>query len=135
MSLLPCCRYYPAGIVQTQRPVFVCLYCLGLQIAGSASRVFRLRGHLCVYFRYGLVTCSSPFTVTLSIGFRDLVTLLPAIQATGLLAFTLTGLSPVEHTSLGWTHNLVRNFNTWGYLYQNNKTPFYWALFYYKLNE
>ena len=52
---------------------------------------------------------------TLSIGFRDLVTLLSAIQATGLLAFTLTGLSPAEHTSLSWTHNLVRNFNTWGY--------------------
>jgi len=47
--------------------------------------------------------------MTLLIGFRDLVTLLPAIQATGLLAFTLTGLSPVEHTSLSWTHNPVRN--------------------------
>ncbi len=115
MPLLSCCRYYPAGIVQTLRPVFVCLYCLRLQIAGSASRVFRLRGHLCVYFRYGLITCSSPFMMTLLIGFRDLVTLLPAIQATGLLAFTLTGLSPVEHTSLSWTHNMVRNFNTWGY--------------------
>ncbi|MBU4450085.1 MAG: hypothetical protein KKE35_02195, partial [Actinobacteria bacterium] len=55
------------------------------------------------------------FKVTLSIGFRDLVTLLPAIQATGLLAFTLTGLSPAEHTSLSWTHNLVRNFGTWAY--------------------
>jgi hypothetical protein len=110
MSLLSYCRYYPAGIVQTQQPVFVWLYCLRLQIAGSASRVlFRLRGHLCVYFRYGLITCSSPFMMTLLIGFRDLVTLLPAIQATGLLAFTLTGLSPAEHTSLSWTHNLVRN--------------------------
>ena len=53
--------------------------------------------------------------VTLLIDFRDLVTLLPAIQATGLLAFTLTGLSPAEHTSLSWTHKLVRNFSTWGY--------------------
>ena len=112
MSLLSYCRYYPAGIVQTQQPVFVWLYCLRLQIAGWASRVFRLRGHLCVYFRYGLITCSSPFMVTLLIGFRDLVTLLPAIQATGLLASTLTGLSPVEHTSLSWTHNLVQNFAT-----------------------
>ncbi len=47
--------------------------------------------------------------VTLLVSFRDLVSLLPAIQATGLLAFTLTGLSPVEHTSLSWTHNLVRD--------------------------
>ena len=45
--------------------------------------------------------------VTLSIGFRELVTLLSAIQATGLLAFTLTGLTPAEHTSLIWTHNLI----------------------------
>ena len=114
MSLLPCCRYHPAGIGQTLTSL-VCLCCLRPQIAGSASRVFRLRGHLCVYLRYGLVTCSSPFTVTLSIGFRDLVTLLSAILATGLLAITLTGLPPAEHTSLSWTHNPVRNFNTWGY--------------------
>ena len=59
MSLLPCCRYHPAGIGQT-RASLVCLYCLRPQIAGSASRVIRLRGHLCVHFRYGLVTCSSP---------------------------------------------------------------------------
>ena len=52
--------------------------------------------------------------VTLSIDFRDLVTLLPAIQATGLLTFTLTGLSPAEHTSLIWTYNLVRNFTPLG---------------------
>jgi len=51
--------------------------------------------------------------VTLSIDFRDLVTLLPAIQATGLLTFTLTGLSPAEHTSLIWTYKMVRNFTTW----------------------
>jgi len=38
-----------------------------------------------------------------------LVTRLSAIQATGLLTFTLTGLSPAEHTSLSWTHNPVRN--------------------------
>ncbi len=43
------------------------------------------------------------------------VTLLAAIQATGLLAFTLTGLTPAEHTSLSWTYKMVRNFETWGY--------------------
>jgi len=107
LSLLP--RWNKTNVY---RPVFVCQCCLRPQIAGSASRVFRLRGHLCVYLRYGLITCSSPFKVTLSIGFRDLVTLLPAIQATGLLAFTLTGLSPAEHTSLSWTHKMVRNFAT-----------------------
>ena len=52
--------------------------------------------------------------VTLLIDFRDLVTLLSAIQATGLLALTLTGLTPAEHTSLSWTYNLVRDFVTRG---------------------
>jgi len=114
MSLLPCCRYHPAGIEQTNASL-VCLYCLRPQIAGSASRVFRLRGHLCVYLRYGLVTCSSPFIVTLSIDFRGSVTLLSAIQATGLLALTLTGLTPAEHTSLSWTYNTVRKFVSQGH--------------------
>jgi hypothetical protein len=39
-------------------------------------------------------------SVTLSIGFKDLVSLLSAIQATGFLAFILVGLSPTEHTSV-----------------------------------
>src|ERR1700722_14431836 len=38
-------------------------------------------------------------------GFRSLVSLLPAIQATRLLAFALVGLSPTERASLRWTHH------------------------------
>jgi hypothetical protein len=41
----------------------------------------------------------------LSMGFRILVSLHPAIQTTGLLTLTPAGLSPAEHTSLYWTHN------------------------------
>jgi len=41
---------------------------------------------------------------TLSIDFRTLVSLNPAIQATGLLAFTPAGLTPAEHASLCWTY-------------------------------
>jgi len=52
--------------------------------------------------------------MTLSIDFSNSVTLLAAIQATGLLAFTLTGLTPAEHTSLSWTYKKVRNFTSWG---------------------
>jgi hypothetical protein len=48
--------------------------------------------------------------MALSMGFRYLVSLLPAIQATELHALTLTGLTPVEHTSLGWTHNAACGF-------------------------
>jgi len=50
--------------------------------------------------------------MTLSIDFSSSVTLLAAIQATGLLVFTLTGLTPAEHASLRWTHKLVQNFTT-----------------------
>ena len=32
-------------------------------------------------------------------------------KATGLLALTLTGLTPAEHTSLSWTYNLVGKFH------------------------
>src|SRR5438552_6270120 len=40
----------------------------------------------------------------LSIGFRSLISLLPAIQATGRLAVALAGLPPAERASLRWTH-------------------------------
>ena len=53
-------------------------------------------------------------------GFRSSVSLIPAIQATGLLIFTLTGLIPAEHASLSWTHNRICIFalpvNSLGYL-------------------
>ena len=43
--------------------------------------------------------------IALSMGFRYSVSLLPAIQATGLLILTLASLTPAEHTSLNCTHN------------------------------
>ena len=43
--------------------------------------------------------------MALSMGFRSSVSLLPAIQATGLLALTPAGLTPAEHVSLRWTHD------------------------------
>ena len=96
-------------------PVFVCIYCLRLQIAGFSFQSFiRLRGHLCVYLRLRPGNLLITHKVTLLIDFRDLVTLLPAIQATGFLALTLTGLTPAEHIRLSWTHKLVRNFTPWG---------------------
>jgi hypothetical protein len=42
--------------------------------------------------------------MALSIGFRNSVSFLPAIQATGFLTFPPVGLSPTEHASLRWTH-------------------------------
>src|ERR1035441_9554412 len=43
-------------------------------------------------------------TMALSIGFRNSVAFLSAIQATGLLTFAPVGLPPTEHASLHWTH-------------------------------
>ena len=48
----------------------------------------------------------------MSIGFRNSVSLLPAIQATGLLIVTPVGLSPTEQASLRWTHFRTSGFPT-----------------------
>ena len=47
-------------------------------------------------------------------GFRNSVSLLSAIQATGLLIFALAGLTPAEHASLRWTHNRTSGFPRYG---------------------
>jgi hypothetical protein len=44
-------------------------------------------------------------TTALSIGFRNSVSCLSAIQATELLTFAPVGLPPTEHASLHWTHS------------------------------
>ena len=48
--------------------------------------------------------------IALSMGFRPSVSLLPAIQATGLLALTQVGLTPTERVSLYWTHSRTVGF-------------------------
>ena len=90
---------------KTNAASLVCLCCLHLEAAGSASRIRTLSRPpmrlLSLQPGSSLITPK----VTLSIGFRDLVTLLSAILATRFLAFTLKGLTPFEHTSLSWTHS------------------------------
>jgi len=53
--------------------------------------------------------------MALSMGFRYLVSLLPAIQATGFLALTLARLTLAEHASLRWTHNPAYGFPVPGF--------------------
>jgi len=50
--------------------------------------------------------------MALSIGFMYFVSSTHAIQATGFLTSTPTGLSPAEHASLCWTHSVV-NTPSW----------------------
>jgi hypothetical protein len=52
---------------------------------------------------------------TLSIGFRILISLHPAIQTTGRLTFAPAGLPPAEHTSLTWTHFRTAGFPQYGW--------------------
>ena len=53
--------------------------------------------------------------MALSIGFRDSVSLLFAIQATRLLTLASVGLSPTEHSSLSWTHFRTAGFPQYGF--------------------
>jgi hypothetical protein len=53
--------------------------------------------------------------MALSIGFRNSVSLLFAIQATRLLTFASVGLSPTEHSSLSWTHFRKAGFPRYGF--------------------
>ena len=46
----------------------------------------------------------------MSRGFRPLVSLRPALPATGLPILTPAGLPPAEHISLSWTHNRAGGF-------------------------
>ncbi|MFC1876618.1 hypothetical protein ACFL2E_05015 [Thermodesulfobacteriota bacterium] len=85
--------------INFRSPMLPSPYGCGLGLWG-----YHFRGHPCVHFRYGPVTHSHPQWNALSMGFRQSVSLIPAIQATRLLIVTLAGLSPAEHASLSWTH-------------------------------
>src|SRR5262245_39775607 len=59
-------------------------------------------------------------------GFRSLISCLPAISATRRLAFALVGLSPTERVSLRWTHEqerLAQTVSFWCYSFcEENRT-------------
>ena len=105
MSLSPCCRFHPAEVEMPHRSDFGTPCCLRPTEAGSAlgSTPFEATFTFTVITARQLVV--SP-RETLSIGFRILISLHPAIQTTG----RLTGLPPAEHTSLNWTHIRTAGF-------------------------
>src|SRR5262249_10469759 len=53
--------------------------------------------------------------MALSIGIRNSISLLSAIQATRPLTITLVGLSPTEHTSFSWTRFRKVGFPDYGF--------------------
>ena len=66
------------------QPVCATPCCFRPRLEDSASGPSIFRGHLCVHSRYGPATRRPPLTVVVSMGFRSSVSLLPAIQTTGL---------------------------------------------------
>ncbi len=93
-SLPSCCRCNPARV---SRPISQSANdpcCLRLMKKGSASGI-PFRGYVCVH---SLRPDDSLTILSMasSIGFQDSVSFLLTIQATGLLTFTLVGLSPTE---------------------------------------
>ena len=97
-SLSSCCRYYPArvsrriGQIATFHAAFTPLpraRPLGLTFSGPPVRLLSLRPD---------DSLTIP-RMALSIDFRDSVSFLLTIQATGPLTFALAGLTPAEYTS------------------------------------
>ena len=111
---LPSCRHYhPAGAnsrfsqASTVHPVFA----LRKRARPPESPTFEAT--LCSLSLRPDDSLTSP-RIALSMGFRPSVSLLPAIQATGLLASTQVGLTPTERVSLRWTHIRTSAINAYG---------------------
>ena len=66
------------------QPVCATPCCFRPRLEDSASGPSIFRGHPCVHSRYGPATRRPPLTVVVSMGFSSSVSLLPAIQTTGL---------------------------------------------------
>ena len=110
-SVCPCHRAvaftpprWDAASVRFRHPILPSPYGSGL-----GPRILTYRGHNAfTLLRPG--NSWSPQRRSLSMGFRILVSLHPAIQTTGLLTLAPAGLSPAEHTSLYWTHSRTARF-------------------------
>ena len=103
-SSSPCRRYHPARVSQRFSQSALRHAAFVLRKRTRPPDLMCSRGYLCVHSRYGPVTRRPPFTVAVSMGFRSSVSLLPAIQATGLWLLPRRVCSPAERASLCWTH-------------------------------
>ena len=100
---------WDAASVRFRHPILPSPYGSGL-----GPRILTYRGHNAfTLLRPG--NSWSPQRRSLSMGFRILVSLHPAIQTTGLLTLAPAGLSPAEHTSLYWTHFRTAGFPQYGW--------------------
>src|ERR1700681_3367861 len=113
VSLPSCCRSHPARVARrfSQFATIHAAFALRLRARPPGKH---FRGHLCVYFITAQWLAITPRMMP-SIGFRNLVSLLPAIQATRLLTLTSVGFVPTEHASLRWTHTRTCPFRASGF--------------------
>jgi len=114
MSLSPCCRFHPAKVGMPHRSDFGTPCCLRPTEAGSALGPSPFEATSAFTFVTARRLVASP-RETLSMGFRILVSLHPAIRTTGLLTLAPAGLSPAEHTGLSWTHFRTAGFPQYGW--------------------
>src|SRR5205823_12020575 len=110
VSLPSCCRSHPAGVgrrfSQLRRSM----------LPSSSSCELGPRGNT-FEATYAFTFVAARWLAIIprmmpSIGFRDSVSLLPAIQATRRLTLASVGLPPTEYASLRWTHNWTCPFRT-----------------------
>ena len=110
-SSSPCRRYHPARVSQRFSQSALRHAAFVLRKRTRPPDLMCSRGYLCVHSRYGPVTRRPPFTVAVSMGFSSSVSLLPAIQATGLWLLPRRVCSPAERASLCWTHPRTIGFS------------------------
>jgi len=122
VSLPSCCRFYPARVktaasVSLRRSML--LSPSGFE--GSAPWASHFRGHICVHFRYGPMTCLTILKMVLSIGSENSIPLLPLSKLRALtftswvylplytLAFPgrTTGRADLPHPALEKTHAIA----------------------------
>ena len=101
---------HPAGATHRINRVAVSHAAFALAVAGSASGAIPFRSHLTFTFVTARELALIP-GMRMSRGFRPLVSLRPALPATGLPILTPAGLPPAEHISLSWTHNRTCDFH------------------------
>jgi len=104
VSLSPCRRSHPAGVTRRVSQDATGHAAFAFTVAGSASGLLTFGATCAFAYATAWKLASVPQTLV-SMGFRDAVSLLPAIQATRFLTLALAGLTPAEHASLYWTHN------------------------------
>ena len=103
VSWSPCRRSHPAGGGSSRQPGCDDPCCLRAKSRRSASGASTFEATLA--FTHVTARQLAPILpMVSSMGFRALVSLRPAIQATGRLAVAPVGLLPTEHVCLFWTH-------------------------------